>query len=118
MLKYLSQMLGICMNVNLWERLCFQNECKYIYKKKQLYKICFFVIPIFIHLWLLKKKLQDILRRTFNLISTMALSMQKCKKRVVPRRGNENHFLATSSWFTLWPTRASIKNTGHATRNS
>ena len=55
MLKYLSQMLGICMNVNLWERFCFQNECKYIYKKKQLYKICFFVIPIFIHLWLLKK---------------------------------------------------------------
>ena len=55
MLKYLSQMLRICMNVNLWERFCFQNECKYIYKKKQLYKICFFVIPIFKHLWLLKK---------------------------------------------------------------
>ena len=58
----------------------------------------------------LKKKLQDILRRTFNLMSTMALSMQKWKKSVVPRRGNENHFLATFSWFTLWPKMATVKH--------
>ena len=80
------------MNVNTFTR---KNSC---------IRFSFFCNSYFPTFMALKKKLQDILRRTFNLMSTMALSMQKCKKRVVPRRGNENHFLDTFSWFTLWPT--------------
>ena len=92
------------MHVSLRDILCSSDEYKGSYKQNQQHRIFVFLLFTFFEFMGRDKKLQDIMRRTFNTKSVTVLSMKKCIENVVPAPWNENHFLGPFSWFTLWPT--------------
>ena len=101
--QYLFQMLGRCI-YDIWERFCVAKiNIVHFTSKNSSTRFSFFCYSLLYTILAGDKSRAGFVRRTFNPKSTGVLSMQKCIEWVVPRRGNEIHFLSTFPYNAIRP---------------
>ena len=99
--QYLFQMLGRCI-YDIWERFWVAKiNIAISTSKNSSTRFSFFCYSLIYTFLAGDKKRTGVVRPNFNPKSTRVLSMQKCKDQVVPRHGNEIHFLGTFSHVTI-----------------
>ena len=101
--EYLFQMLSRCI-YDIWERFCVAKiNIVHFTSKNSSTRFSFFCYSLLYTILAGDKSRAGFVRRTFNPKSTGVLSMQKCIEWVVPRRGNEIHFLSTFPYNAIRP---------------
>ena len=101
--QYLFQMLSRCI-YDIWERFCVAKiNIVHFTSKNSSTRFSFFCYSLLYTILAGDKSRAGFVRRTFNPKSTGVLSMQKCIEWVVPRRGNEIHFLSTFPYNAIRP---------------